>query len=84
MSPDSSEELEVKLTFECKDLRRYSIWEQQELEERQLCFRDDEEPTPAAVLLFCVSETAAAAMQQDLCRLSARDDGAANTGETTG
>ncbi|XP_030613960.1 sentrin-specific protease 7 isoform X2 [Archocentrus centrarchus] len=80
---DTSEELEVKLTFECKELRRYSVWEQHELEERQLCFKGDEEPTPAAVLLFCVSETAAAAIQQDLCLLSAKKDGATNTGMTS-
>lgn len=81
---DTSEELEVKLTFERLELRRYSVWERQELEERQLHFKGDEEPTPAAVLLFCVSETAAASVQQDLHLLSAKKDGAVNTGETAG
>ncbi|XP_004551449.3 sentrin-specific protease 7 isoform X1 [Maylandia zebra] len=80
---DTSEELEVKLTFERLELRRYSVWERQELEERQLHFKGDEEPTPAAVLLFCVSETAAASVQQDLRLLSAKKDGAVNTGKAS-
>ncbi|XP_039456046.1 sentrin-specific protease 7 isoform X3 [Oreochromis aureus] len=80
---DISEELEVKLTFERTELKRYSVWERQELEERQLHFKGDEQPTPAAVLLFCVSETAAASVQQDLCQLSAKKDGAVNTGKAS-
>lgn len=70
------------LSFERKELRRYSVWEQEELEMRELHFPDDEEPSPAAVLLLCVSETAAAAIERDLLKLCANKDGTTNTGET--
>lgn len=82
--PDASERVEVILTLERKELRRYSVWEQEEMEAQQLLFKDDKEPSPAAVLLFCVSETAAAAIQQDLCKLCTKHDGTTNTGEITG
>lgn len=72
------------VTFERKELRRYSVWEQQELEAQELHFKGEEEPIPAAVLLFCVSETAAAAVQRDLLNLYAKQDGAMNTGEAYG
>lgn len=72
----------MMLTFERKALRRYSVWEQQELEAQELYFSGDEEPSPAAVILFCVSETAAAAIQQDLLKLGVKQDGTTNTGET--
>lgn len=72
------------LTFERKELRRYSVWEKQEMEMRELHFKGDEEPFPAAVLLFCVSETAAAAIQRDLCKLCVKQDGTTNAGEIAG
>ncbi|XP_040057793.2 sentrin-specific protease 7 isoform X3 [Gasterosteus aculeatus] len=56
---------EVTLTVDRKDLRRYSVWEQQDLEDRGLRFEDDEQPSPAAIL-FCVSESAAAAVHREL------------------
>ncbi|XP_040913572.1 sentrin-specific protease 7 isoform X3 [Toxotes jaculatrix] len=77
---DTTEQVEVMLTFERKELRRYSVWEQQEMEMRELRFKGDEEPFPPAVLLFCVSDTAAAAVQQDLCKLCVKQDGTTNTG----
>ncbi|XP_040004649.1 sentrin-specific protease 7 isoform X2 [Xiphias gladius] len=80
---DTTEQVEVMLTFERKDLRRYSVWEKQEMEMRELHFKGDEEPFPAAVLLFCVSETAAAAIQRDLCKLCVKQDGTTNAGKTS-
>ncbi|XP_044072715.1 sentrin-specific protease 7 isoform X2 [Siniperca chuatsi] len=80
---DNSEQVEVMLTFERKELRRYSVWEQQELEAQELYFKGDEEPSPAAVLLFCVSETAAAAVQRDLLKLCVKQDGTMNTGKAS-
>ncbi|XP_054470966.1 sentrin-specific protease 7 isoform X2 [Anoplopoma fimbria] len=72
---DIDEQVEVILTLERKDLWRYSVWEQQELEERELRFKDDDEPSPVAVLLFCVSESAALAIQRELMKLCANQDG---------
>ncbi|XP_026152184.1 sentrin-specific protease 7 [Mastacembelus armatus] len=66
---DPSEQKEVILTLQRKELRRYSVWDQEEMEAQELRFKGDLEPCPAAVLLLCVSETAAAAIQQDLCKL---------------
>ncbi|XP_070694324.1 sentrin-specific protease 7 [Pempheris klunzingeri] len=80
---DTSEEVVVMLTFERKELRRYSVWEQQEMEDRELYFKGEEQPSPAAVLLFCVSDTAAAAIQRDLLQLSVKQDGATNTGKVS-
>ncbi|XP_072252759.1 sentrin-specific protease 7 isoform X2 [Leuresthes tenuis] len=75
----SSKQLNAMLTFERKELRRYSIWEHEELEERLIRFEGDEKPFPAAVLMFYVSETAAAAIQQDLLQLCIKEDVAINT-----
>lgn len=72
------------LTFERKDLRRYSVWEQQEMNNLKLHFHGDEDPSPVAVLLFCVSETAAAAIQRDLCKLGIKQDRAMDAGEIPG
>lgn len=81
MSPDSSEEVEVIITFGRKELRRYSVWEQQELEAQELHFRSNEELCPPAFLLLCVSETAGAAVQRDLVKLCVDQDATTNTGE---
>ncbi|XP_069010300.1 uncharacterized protein [Embiotoca jacksoni] len=80
---DTSERLNVVLTFERKELRRYSVWEQQELEEREVCFKSDRDPPPTAALLLCVSDSAAAAIHQDLCELCVEQDGAINAGEAS-
>lgn len=80
MSPDNCESVEVILSLERKELRRYSVWEQEEMEAQNLRFQGSEEPCPAAVLMFCVSETAADAIQQELRHLCVKD-GTPNTGE---
>ncbi|XP_060909240.1 sentrin-specific protease 7 isoform X1 [Labrus mixtus] len=69
---DPSEEVDVMLTFQRKELRRYSVWEHQELEAEGLCFRS-EEAFPAA-LLFCVSDSGAAAVQRYLVDLYVKQD----------
>ncbi|XP_035459899.1 sentrin-specific protease 7 isoform X3 [Scophthalmus maximus] len=76
---DTTEQAEVMLTFERKALWRYSVWEEREMEMRELHFQGDEEPAPAAVLLFCVTEAAAAAVQRDLCKLCVEQGGTTNT-----
>ncbi|XP_047457495.1 sentrin-specific protease 7 isoform X2 [Mugil cephalus] len=80
---DPSEQSEVILSFERTELRRYSVWEQHELEAREIRFQDEDAPCPAAVLLLCVSETAAAAVQRDLSTLCVKEDGATNTGKAS-
>lgn len=82
--PDTSEHVEDILTFGREELRRYSVWEQDEMEAQQLLLGGDKDPSPAAVLLLCVSETAAAALQRDLRKLYVRQDGSTNTGEIAG
>lgn len=68
------------LTFERKELQRYSLWEQQEMEAQELHFRCDEEPPPPAVLLLHVSQSAAAVVQQELLKLCVEQDETTNTG----
>ncbi|KAM7407139.1 hypothetical protein PAMA_003056 [Pampus argenteus] len=80
---DTSEQVEVVLTLEREALRLYSVWEQEDLENLGLPFKGNEEPSPAAVLLFCVSETAAAAIQSDLRKLCVKQDGTTNTGKAS-
>lgn len=69
------------VTFERKELRRYSVWEQQELEAQELHFRSNEELSPPAFLLLCVSETAGAAVHRDLLKLCVDQEAIMNTGE---
>ncbi|TNN54693.1 Sentrin-specific protease 7 [Liparis tanakae] len=76
---DAAKEVEVVLILDRKDLKRYSVWEQQELEDRELHFEDDEDPYPVAILLFCVSESAAAAVQRELLKLSVKQGGNASS-----
>ncbi|XP_019956285.2 sentrin-specific protease 7 isoform X2 [Paralichthys olivaceus] len=77
---DSTEQVELMLTLDRKVLRRYSVWEEQEMEMRAIYFDSDEDPSPAAVLVFCVSETAAAEIQRDLRKLCVEQDGNTDTG----
>ncbi|XP_034431043.1 sentrin-specific protease 7 isoform X1 [Hippoglossus hippoglossus] len=77
---DSTDQVELMLTFERTALRRYSVWEEQEMEMRELHFNGDENPFPAAVLVFCVSDTAAAEIQHILSMLCVEQDGNTNTG----
>ncbi|CAK6959172.1 sentrin-specific protease 7 [Scomber scombrus] len=78
---DTSEQVEVMLALEREELRRYSVWEQEELEDRGLHCEGEE--LPPAVLLFCVSETAAAAIQWDLRKLCVQQDGTTDTGKSS-
>ncbi|KAA8587952.1 hypothetical protein FQN60_001146 [Etheostoma spectabile] len=80
---DAEKQVDVMLIIERKDLRRYSVWEQQELEDRKFHLRGDGDPFPAAVLLFCVSETAAAALLGDLLKLCVKQDGTMNIGKVS-
>ncbi|XP_023286451.1 uncharacterized protein LOC111673043 isoform X1 [Seriola lalandi dorsalis] len=80
---DTREQVEVMLTLKRKELRRYSVWEQQEMEMRDLHFKVDKDPFPVAILLLCVSETAAAAVQRDLCKLCFKQDGTTNPGKAS-
>ncbi|XP_028993158.1 sentrin-specific protease 7 isoform X2 [Betta splendens] len=74
---------EGTLSFARKELRRYSVWEQEEMEAQQLHFRGDEEPSPAAILLLYVSENAAATIQQDLYKLCTNQDEPIHTGKAS-
>uniref|UniRef100_A0A8P4GIS4 Si:dkey-100n23.3 n=1 Tax=Dicentrarchus labrax TaxID=13489 RepID=A0A8P4GIS4_DICLA len=80
---DTSEQVRVILSIERKELRRYGVWELQDLEAQKLHFKTDQEPSPRAILLFCVSEKAAAAVQQDLLKLGVKQDGPTNTGKVS-
>ncbi|KAG8000520.1 Sentrin-specific protease 7, partial [Nibea albiflora] len=75
---DTSEKVSLMLNIERKELRRYSVWEQQELEAQELQFEDDEEPMPPSALLLCVSETAAAAVHRELHKLCVKQAAPAN------
>uniref|UniRef100_A0A3P8S3Z6 Si:dkey-100n23.3 n=1 Tax=Amphiprion percula TaxID=161767 RepID=A0A3P8S3Z6_AMPPE len=80
---DTSEQFALILSFERKELRRYSVWEKQELEAREIRFSDDEEPCPATVLLLCLSETAAAEIQEQISHLCVVHDEAADAGKAS-
>ncbi|MED6231645.1 hypothetical protein ATANTOWER_001801 [Ataeniobius toweri] len=79
----TSEQLTGLVTFERKELRRYSVWDQQELEAQDIHFEDDKDPAPPGVLLFYVTETAAAAIQQELYQLCISEDGPIDTGKAS-
>ncbi|XP_068615011.1 sentrin-specific protease 7-like [Brachionichthys hirsutus] len=67
---DLSKQAEMTLAIDCKDLRRYSIWEQQDLQDLQ--FKCAVEPFPPATLLLYLSESGAAAVQQNFFKLCGR------------
>ncbi|XP_061648552.1 sentrin-specific protease 7 isoform X2 [Phyllopteryx taeniolatus] len=75
---DSSQQSDVTLTLERTELRRYSVWEQEELESRGLRWPSGAEPR--TVLLFCVTQSAAAAVHRDLLRLRAQHGAPPGTG----
>ncbi|KAL6101336.1 senp7 [Pungitius sinensis] len=79
----ADEEAEVTLTVDRKHVRRYSVWEQQDLEDRGLRLKDGEEPSPAAVLMFCVSERSAASVQRDLLKLCVPQNGSTSSGKVS-
>ncbi|KAK2840013.1 hypothetical protein Q5P01_013753 [Channa striata] len=80
---DSSEEVQMTLTIERKELRRCSVWEKEDMEAQKLHFNGNKEPSPAAVLFLCVSETAAAAIRSDLRELCGKQDKTTNTGKAS-
>ncbi|XP_074551364.1 uncharacterized protein LOC141808596 [Halichoeres trimaculatus] len=65
------------------ELRRYSLWKQEEMEAQGFYLGGDGEPFPAAVLMLFVSETAAAAMESDLLQLCVHRDRATNTAKVS-
>lgn len=71
------------LTFEREALRKYSIWDEQDMEMQGIFFQGDEELSPPSVLLLCVSDNAACALQHDLCKLSIKKDANNTTGKLT-
>ncbi|XP_061698336.1 sentrin-specific protease 7 isoform X2 [Syngnathoides biaculeatus] len=75
---DSDQESDVTLTLERTELRRYSIWEPEDLESRGLCWASDVEP--CTVLLFCVTQRAAVAIHRDLLHMSAQHGALPDTG----
>ncbi|XP_029980261.1 uncharacterized protein LOC115412102 isoform X2 [Sphaeramia orbicularis] len=75
---DISKQVEVILSMERKELKKYSIWDHDELEDRGFFCKGNKKPPPAIVLLY-VSETAATALQCDLSTLGAKEDGNKNT-----
>lgn len=62
------------LSLERKELRRYSVWEQQEMQAQGIYFKCDKDPFPPTVLLLCVSRAAAAAVQLDLLNLCPKQE----------
>lgn len=81
MCPDESDRLEVVLALEHKELCRYSVWEQQEMEAQGITFECDKDPWPPAVLMLCVSQTAAAAAQRELLNLCLNQDETTHIGK---
>ncbi|KAM3838212.1 uncharacterized protein ACN63O_023233, partial [Diretmus argenteus] len=80
---DASGEVEVTLTLEPTDLRRYSVWEQQELQALGLDYKGKEQPPPAALLLLYVSDTQATTAHRDLRKLSIKQHGTTATGQAS-
>lgn len=74
LCPDNSEQMKVVLSLERKELRRYSVWEQQDMEAQDIYFKCDGKPSPPTVLVLCVSQTAAAAVHRDLLSLCLKQD----------
>lgn len=81
LSPDPDKQMELLLTFKRSELRRYSVWEQQEMETHDLLLKVDLEHPPPAALLFCVSDAAAADVQQELLKLCVPQRGGNEAGE---
>lgn len=62
------------MALDRKELRRYSVWEQQEMEAQDINFNSDENPSPPTVLMLCISQTAAAAAEWELLNLCFEQD----------
>ncbi|XP_054642050.1 sentrin-specific protease 7 isoform X2 [Dunckerocampus dactyliophorus] len=72
---DANHHAEVTVTLERKEMRRYSVWESEELAARDLSWGSN----IGTVLLFCVTQSAAAAVQRELLNLCAKRDEASST-----
>lgn len=68
------------MTLERKKLRRYSVWEQQEMEDQDINFKCEEDPSRPTVLMLYVSQTSAAAAEQKLRNLCLKQDETTNIG----
>lgn len=79
--PDIRGQVKVMLSIERKELRRYSIWDEEELENQEIFCKGNTKP-PSSVVLLYVTEVAATALQCNLRKLGAHEDGSKNTGET--
>lgn len=66
---DTSEEMDLMLTLERKQLKRYSVWGKPELETFKYFSDGNKAALPAAGLLCCLSEAAAEGVQYDLIDL---------------
>lgn len=78
---DSSEQMDLMLTLERKQLKRYSVWEKHELETLKYFSDGSKAALPAAGLLCCVSEGAAEGVQYDLIELCDKPDSPISTGK---
>lgn len=68
------------LTYRRPELRRYSLWKQEEMEAQGFYLEDEWDPLPAAALMLFVSETAAASIKTDLLQLCVHQDRNTNSG----
>lgn len=66
---DTNEDMDLMLTLERKQLKRYSVWEKHEMEHLKYFSDRNKAAIPAAGLLCCVSEAAAEGVQYDLIEL---------------
>ncbi|XP_037095610.1 sentrin-specific protease 7 [Syngnathus acus] len=75
---DSSQQVDVKLTLEPTELRRYSVWYQEELKANGLHWASSVEP--CTILFFCVTQSAAVTVQKNLHFLYTQHDAPPSTG----
>ncbi|XP_055007712.1 sentrin-specific protease 7 isoform X2 [Boleophthalmus pectinirostris] len=75
-----TEEMDLIITLERKQLRRYSVWNKGELESLKYFSDRNASEIPAAGLLCCVSEDAAEGVQYDLVELCDKPESPRTTG----
>ncbi|XP_056145506.1 sentrin-specific protease 7 [Lampris incognitus] len=80
---DASGQVEVTLTLECTQLRKYSVWEKETLQDRGLVYASEEQLSPDSLLLLYVSDTQAQAVQRDLQKLSVKQQETLPTGQAS-
>ncbi|KAF7657260.1 hypothetical protein LDENG_00029400 [Lucifuga dentata] len=79
---DASEQRDVTLIMERKDLRHYSVWEEQQVQTWWSRI-GKKGPPPAAVLQFYLSKHQVAAVEFDLRKLSGKQDGTTTSGQAS-